>query len=553
MNVPPQLDASAVPPLIPREPGSVAPDADRVLRKLFLTLFLRGRSSRGLRVEKAPKSVLQKLGVTTLLYAVFGLIALSFLGKPVFAVSAFIHAMTLMFLGMFVAASAGEVLFNREESDILGHRPVRPQALLRAKVRVLLSVSLVLAAAMNLAALAVGVLAPDGGWRFPPAHAASLALETVLCVGGVVLTYQLCLRWFGRERLDSWMTTAQVMVSIAAVIGAQLVPQIMIRFGHRLEITAERWWILALPPAWFAGLDDALAGRGGTSSWVLGGLGTAATGVIAWLALERLAGDYESGLKTLTERPAGAKPRAARRWRVRLTEAVPLRWWLRDPVSRASFLLTAAYLIRDRDVKLRVYPALAPMLVVPVILLLRGRQGTADFFGPAFIGSYLGLLPMMGVELMEFSQQWQAADVFRSAPVPGPARLCHGARRAVLCFLALPGMALAAAACLILTREPSYLLLMLPGLMAVPVFALFPNWKNGTPPLSRPVEEGKAAGRALGSILVMIAAMLLSVPALWAWENGWFGWWLFGEGLVLGALYAAMRISLSRTRWSSPE
>ncbi|MBN8248977.1 MAG: hypothetical protein J0L84_16230, partial [Verrucomicrobia bacterium] len=461
--------------------------------------------------------------------------------------------MTLMFLGMFVAASSGEVLFNRDEADILGHRPVRPQALLRAKVRVLMGVSLWLAAALNLAAFAVGVSAPDGGWRFLPAHAASLLLETLFCVGGVVLTYQLCLRWFGRQRLEGLMTGAQVLVAIAAVIGGQLVPQLMIRYGHQLNLTADRWWITLLPPAWFAGFDDALAGRGGRSSWILAAMGVALTGVVVWLAFERLAGDYETGLQTLSERPAGIRPRMGRRWIRLFTEAPPLRWWLRNPVSKAAFLLTTAYLIRDRDVKLRVYPALAPMLILPVIILMQHRPGEGDSFGPSFIGSYLGVLPLMGVELLEFSQQWQAADVFRAAPIPGPAALCHGARRAVICLFTAPAFVLAALLVLGMTQDPSQLLLLLPGILALPAYAIFPNWRSLTPPLSRPTEEAKAAGRALGTMVVMIGALLIAGLAMWSWKNGWFVWMLVGEGFVVLAAYAAMRDSLSRAHWPNSD
>src|SRR6185436_17556752 len=135
---------SEIPPILPATPPA------RVLRRLFLTLFLRGRSSRGLQKESAPKSVGQKLALTLLFYALFGLFALAFLRQPVFALSVYLHAMTFVFLGMFVAASAGEVLFNQEEADILMHRPVTARALLWAKIGVLVEVSLWLAGAFNL-------------------------------------------------------------------------------------------------------------------------------------------------------------------------------------------------------------------------------------------------------------------------------------------------------------------------------------------------------------------------------------------------------------------
>ena len=116
------------PPVLP-EP---MPTPEKTLRRLFLTLFLRGRGARGLNRQGAPKSIGEKLALTLVLYALFGCMALFFLRQPVFALAIYLHAMTFVFLGMFVAASAGEILFNKEEADILLHRPVSPQAMLWA-------------------------------------------------------------------------------------------------------------------------------------------------------------------------------------------------------------------------------------------------------------------------------------------------------------------------------------------------------------------------------------------------------------------------------------
>src|SRR5262249_60846898 len=100
------------------------------LRRLFLTLFLRGRSSRGLQKSTAPQSIGSKLGITLVFCVFVGFVALGFRKQTIFALSASLHAMTFLFLGMFVAASSGEILFNKEEADILLHRPVPPRTLL---------------------------------------------------------------------------------------------------------------------------------------------------------------------------------------------------------------------------------------------------------------------------------------------------------------------------------------------------------------------------------------------------------------------------------------
>ena len=543
-------ESSAIPPVL-----SPAPPVAKTLRRLFLTLFLRGRSSRGLRKDSAPKSVGKKLALTLVFYAVFGSFALAFVGQPVFGLSIYLHAMTFMFLGMFVGSSAGEVLFNKEEADILMHRPIQPRALLWAKISVMVEVSLCLAGAFNLMGFIVGVGTRDGGWLFPLVHAASTILQALFCTGSVVVLYQLCLRWFGRERLDGLMTTAQVLMTVTFIAGSQVLPRMMGHAGDLLKFNLHTWWIGLLPPAWFAGFDDALAGSAARGSWALAGFGLIATAGVLWLAFGKLARDYEAGLQLLNETAAPRKRQRGRRWVDVLVNLPPLRWWLRDPVARASFLLTTAYLFRDREVKLRIYPGLAPMLVMPVIFLVQdhSRSGFGGGFGLTFSSAYLGLVPMFALNLLQYSQQWQASDLFRAAPMIGPAQLCHGARRAVLCFLTLPILLLFGLIVWLLQNQDSHPALLLPGLLAIPVYALIPSLRGKNIPFSLPAEEAKSAGRGLTMIGVMLISMVLSGVSLWAWNTGWFWWFVLAEAIVVIGLYVGIRASLASVRWKPME
>ena len=536
-----------------RNASSKPVSPERALRRLFLTLFLRGRSARGINRAGAPTSVGKKLAMVLGFYALFGLMALSFTGQTVFALAMYLHAMTFILLGLFVATSAGEMLFNKEEADILLHRPIAPRALLWAKIGVLVQVSLWLAGALNLAGFFVGVSLKDGGWSFVAVHAFSTTLEALFCTATVVMVYQLCLRWFGRERLDALMTTTQVFVSIALVLSGQIVPRLMFRSNGTSLVIIKRWWVGFLPPAWFAGIDDALAGSGARGSWWLALLGVAATALVLWIAFGKLATDYQKGLQSIAEVSTRRRTRVKRPLIDRLVKLPPLSWWLRDSVSRASFLLSAAYLVRDRDVKLRMYPGMAPMLVLPVIILLpSGQSGrSVGSFGVAFAGGYLGLVPLMALSLLQVSQQWQAADVFRVAPIMGPAALSHGARRAVMALIALPMMLLFCVIVLLLDKNPSHLALILPGLVALPAYAMYACLGGKGVPLSRPVEESQATGRGLSMIGVMISSAMLAGIAAWAYSGGWFYYMLGVEiGLVAGVYYM-MRKSVVRAPWGS--
>ena len=542
------------PPPVPQSKPARRPE--QTLRRLFLMLFLRGRAARGLQKEKTPKSISSKLGLTLTFYTFFGLFALPFYGQPVFSLAAYLHAMTFIFVGMFVAGSAGEVLFNKEEADILLHRPVVPRTLLWAKVGVMVQVSLWLAVAFNLIGFLVGITARDGSWLFLIAHPISILLEALFCTGCVVLVYQLCLRWFGRERLDSLMTMAQVAVAVTIVGASQLVPQLMRRFQGTVTIASDTWWIAALPPARFAGFDDALAGSGALASWALAAAAVVCTAGVLGIAFGRLARDYGMGLQVLNE-STGTRPRsrANRRWFLRVVNAPPLSWWLRDSVARASFLLTAAYLVRDRDTKLRVYPGITPMLIMPLIFLIQDHSGKGNTggFGIAFSGSYLGLIPLLALNLLRHSQNWQASDIFRAAPVTGPAPFCHGARRAVLVFLTAPLLLLLALVAWVGWGDSSRLALLLPGIIALPVYALIPCLGGNAVPLSWPAEEAKSAGRGLRMIGVIITSMALSGIAMFAWQTGWFLWLLLVESVIVAGIYLAMRASIGAVRWSSAE
>ncbi|HVX84258.1 MAG TPA: hypothetical protein VH253_05530 [Phycisphaerae bacterium] len=509
--------------------------ANKALRRLFLTLFLRGRSVRGLQKSRLPSSLPKKLALTLLFYALFGGIAASTGNQPTIVTALFLHTMTLLFLAMFIAASSGEILFNREEADILLSRPISPRSLLWAKIAVLLQVALWIAFSFNLVGFFTGTLGTFGSWRFIPVHAASLLLESLFTAAAVVLLYHLCLLWFGRERLDNIMTTAQVLVIVVTIAASQAAPMATVYFAKSGGDLARSWWLVLIPPAWFAGFDDALAGSGAITSFMLAGAGVVVTAILAWAAFDNLAATYTSSLQQIVESSSSSRTRPARasgdsrRWLERAVERAPLRWYLPDPMTRRGFLLCTAYLLRDRDTKLRVYPSIAPMLIIPFFMLLNLRGGgapTGDAFPLIFGASYLALSPTLALFTLQYSQQFQACDIFRLAPITGPGFLCAGARRAVLLLIAFPTVLIFAIAAYAIRHNPTELLLLLPGVLALPLFAILPQIGGHAIPLSRPVDAAKSTSRGL-----MIFGFLLISLAL----SG-LGWLAYTFHLLLPAL-----------------
>ena len=508
--------------------------ADKALRRLFLTLFLRGRAAVGFTKNTAPKSIWQKLGVILLMYAAIGMFAGFLSSQPVWVLSIYLHGQTLLVLGMFVTASGGEILFNKEESEILLHRPVTPASLLAAKTNVLLVVSLYLAGAINLGGFFFGVYA-SGTWLFLLAHAISCIEVAVFCAACVVLVYQLCLKWFGREKLEGLMTTAQMLLMIGLMVGSQILPRQMAEM-HRTTINPG-WWINLLPPAWFAGLDDALAGSHSQTAWILAAIGVFVTATASWFAFGRLAQFYEKGLHSLTEGTNRLeKQRAQRRLLQRLAIMPPFSWFLRGLVERAAFVWLGAYMFRDREIKLRLYPGLAPFLVMPFILGVSFRSlhdvSIAQYIGLGIAGGYIGTVPLMALNILKFSQHWRASEVFQFTPLAGPWAIQRGAQVAVFALLALP-MFIVVSVYFVITNGLNGLLMILPGALVSVLYVLVPAAIDSSVPLSKPAEEARGTSRGFVMFVASWVALGLGAIAAIALSTGVFFYFLLVEALLV--------------------
>ncbi len=535
------------------------PSAQWVLSRLFLKLFLRGRPRS--KPKGAGIGVDIRMAGLLVLYTLLGVVALTTLKLGVFERSSTLHAFTFMMVGIMMAGSSGTLLFNAEEADILLHRPVTPRALLGAKVSVLVAMGGTLAVALNLVGLGLGVFGPNGTWLFLPAHLLGLVLQVIFAASLVTLAYGLCLRWFGRERLDNFITAAQVLVAVGAMLAGQWIPRVLTKVdSHAVE--SAMGWMAVLPPSWFGALTALLAGEPASRSTVaLAAWGLVATGLVAWLALSRLAASYGEGLMALNEAgPAAVRTAGGHGRHVSRVAGWPLvRRWIADPVERAAFTLTAAGLWRARDVKLRIYPQLAQLCAYPLVFLVavpgsNHAHGERLGFGVAFAGSMASTMVFNTLEMLRFSDHWRGSDIFRIAPLASPAPLFHGARKAVLLLLCGPVMLILTTVLVLWKGWAGGVVLLLPGFVAMPLFAMLPGLWHTLVPFSEPPEQAKnlSAG-CLRMIVVLVAALVIAAAAWWADTRGWLGLLLIVEAAAVAIATGALRLGIDGRPWPRHE
>jgi len=138
--------------------------------------------------------------------------------------------------------------------------------------------------------------------------------------------------------------------------------------------------------------------------------------------------------------------------------------------------------------------------------------------------------------------------------LPSAAPVFHGVRKAVICYLLIPALAIAAILILYLAPGGSQgLVLALPGVVALPVLSLAPAFTREYLPLSRPATRGdQYAENMILMVVTMIAMAGLMVASYLAWEFGVI-WYALGIELIVAALlYRGLSRSISKRPMGRP-
>jgi len=530
------------------------------LRKTFWKLIFRGRSAQQVKTYRARKKF--GVAISLIFYALFGLFPASAAPSlDPFTYASLLHACTLMFAALSLASNGITTLFMREEAEILLHRPVPPKDLLRAKIAVLTTFSLLLALSLNVAGLIGAFWVRSLHWQFVVAHILTTVLLMLFVTAAMVMAYNACLRWVGPERLDNQISTVQAIVIVFMLVGGLALPGFV--GPEPMQHLKVQGFGFALPPVWFGALDMLLCGVGEWEDlWIPALIAVSSTFAMLWAAFEKLGPSYAVGLLALSEGGLVDVQRHKTEREPALSAVLklpPFSWWLESPLERQSFMLVSAYMSRDREMKLKLYPGIAPFLVMPLAMLFsmsRIKQAEAMIWVQAFAACYLAIVPLQAMMLLNRSEHWRAADFFHAAPVRHWSALFHGARKAVLCWLTYPLVLLLGLVMAILQQSIVPLAMVLPALVFMPAFSLVPGLNKVWLPLSLPVEDQQDVGT--GCLLMAVVgalAIVIGGVATWMWRLGgaWFLTFLACEALVMLGLYRLGKDEVERRVWAPEE
>jgi hypothetical protein len=190
---------------------------------------------------------------------------------------------------------------------------------------------------------------------------------------------------------------------------------------------------------------------------------------------------------------------------------------------------------------------------MPLLLLMSNHGQTFLIqFWIAILGVYLGVYAFLAVQIIEASSDWRAAEIFLRVPLAGPAELCAGARRAILTICVPPLLVFYSGMVWLLTHDVFAMTLLLPGLIAIPLYAYLPNLLGrGVPFVFAP-----SSGEAANLFPVLARWTFQSVPfaglAALSYRTHYFWPLLAVELVIIAWVFRRTRGRLERLRWRNP-
>ncbi len=354
----------------------------------------------------------------------------------------FIHAFIMVMLGMALVTDFSSVLLDTTDNAILQPRPVGGRTIFLARTAHIVVYLSLTTLSLSLATFVLGTF--QKGFAFGPVFAATLACSMCLVVFGVSAFYLVIVRLVSPERLRDLILYCHVVMSVLIVTGYQLLPRLMdVQQLHTLDI-AGRGWIYLCPPCWMAGPVDLAAGDAGRPQVILTLLALIVPAISLYLAVRVLSPRFGPAIAAFgaagegqgTNRgPALRTPRASRL----------AAFCCRTPTGRAAFELVWTVCSRDRQFKLRTYPTLAFLILLPAFWLFSGYGGVSQALEELprtrkhLFVLYMGcmMIPAALIQL-RFSADWQAAWVYFAAPVRKPGEIITAAMWAIVARFVLP-------------------------------------------------------------------------------------------------------------------
>ena len=325
----------------------------------------------GKKIGKEPK---KSMILTCLVYMGLGIFIASMQVMPnMFGANTISFAMLIFMLFSVYISEYSAVLLDTTEKSFYGALPIGKNEISTAKNIHIAYYIGTIAAAMMLPSVVVGFISKGILYGFAFTLVSIVIVVVCLHLAGVI--YYLLLKVFSGEKLKDILSGFQIFMTIAIILSYQIVPRVVSIAGFsKGQITFSPVYFL-LPSAWFSAILESLFGAGGEwYIYVLAGITVPAVILLEVLYKKKVMPEFEGELDKLTETAKENKSLSP-------FSKLMCKLLSKDEQENAFMKLVLIQVSRNRDMKLKLYPQLANVFILPIIMVLPQITGEKGFTG----------------------------------------------------------------------------------------------------------------------------------------------------------------------------
>ena len=345
----------------------------------------------GKKIGKEPQ---KSMILTCLVYMGLGIFIASMQVMPnMFGANTISFAMLIFMLFSVYISEYSAVLLDTTEKSFYGALPIGKNEISTAKNIHIAYYIGTIAASMMLPSVVVGFISK--GILYGLAFTLVSIVIVVVCLHLAGVIYYLLLKVFSGEKLKDILSGFQIFMTIAIILSYQIVPRVISIAGFsKGQITFSPFYFL-LPSAWFSAVLESLFGVGGQwYIYVLAGITVPAVILLEVLYKKKVMPEFEGELDKLTETAKENKSLSP-------FSKLMCKLLSKDEQENAFMKLVLIQVSRNRDMKLKLYPQLANVFILPIIMVLpqiTGEKGLTGFIENLRAGRWgLALLYFTGL------------------------------------------------------------------------------------------------------------------------------------------------------------
>lgn len=380
-----------------------------------------------------------------LIYGVMGFLLLIFFLPPfpLFFKMNMVYGMILFMLVSTLISDFSSVLLDVNEKNILLSKPIDKRTFAIAKVVHILLYLTILSAVLGGAVLVAGTI--NYGALFPVIYIVQLLFLLGFAIFVTSTLYFLVLKFFDGEKLKDIINYFQVGFTIVLAVSYQFIGRAFNFIDFEVAYNP-RWWSFLIPPAWFSAPYALLIeGHREAVYLYLTLIGIIVSVILFVVYSKKIAPYFESNLAKMSNNSEKSDSVKVEK-KLRLTKKAAGILAV-NKEERSFYLFTKQMIAKERQLKLKLLPALAFGVIFPLIFIFNTYSMHENFgaFKEHFANSTNYLWIYMSISMfvstlpiLSTSEKNKGAWVYAAFPIKDKRNIRKGALKALLANYLIP-------------------------------------------------------------------------------------------------------------------